>query len=176
VIKVAGARAEEGGTLQEVAAAAEKANENTRSMGVALTSCIIPASGRPIFDLPENEMEVGMGLHGEPGVQRGPILTADELAAEILSRILADLPYRSGGEVAVLVNGLGATPLLELFIVFRAVSRLLKDAGLLAVGSYVGNYASSLDMAGCSVTLMRLDPELKRLLLAPAECPALVQV
>ena len=173
VIKVAGARAEEGGTLQEVAAAAEKANENTRSMGVALSSCIIPASGRPIFDLPENEMEVGMGLHGEPGVQRGPILTADELAAEILSRILADLPYRSGDEVAVLVNGLGATPLSELFIVFRAVSQLLKDAGLLAVRSYVGNYASSFDMAGCSVTLMRLDPELKRLLLAPAECPAL---
>jgi dihydroxyacetone kinase len=176
VIKVAGARAEEGGTLQEVAAAAKRGNENTRSMGVALSSCIIPASGRPIFDLPENEMEVGMGLHGEPGVQRGPILTADELAAEILSRILADFPYRSGSEVAVLVNGLGATPLSELFIVFRAVSRLLKDAGLLAVRSYVGNYASSLDMAGCSITLMCLDPELKRLLLAPAECPALVQV
>ncbi len=176
VIKVAGARAEEGGTLQEVAAAAEKANDNTRSMGVALSSCVIPASGRPIFDLPENEMEVGMGLHGEPGVQRGPILTADELAAEILSLILVDLPYRSGDEVAVLVNGLGATPLSELFIVFRSVSQLLKDAGPLAVRSYVGNYASSLDMAGCSVTLMRLDPELKRLLLAPAECPALVQV
>jgi dihydroxyacetone kinase-like protein len=176
VIKVAGARAEEGGTLQEVAAAAEKANENTRSMGVALSSCIIPASGRPIFDLPENEMEVGMGLHGEPGVQRGPMLTADEVAAEIVRRILADLPAKSGDELAVLVNGLGATPLSELFIVFRAVSRLMEDAGLSAVRSYVGNYASSLDMAGCSVTLMRLDPELKRLLLAPAECPALVQV
>ena len=109
-------------------------------------------------------------------MQRGPILTADELAAEILSLILVDLPYRSGDEVAVLVNGLGATPLSELFIVFRSVSQLLKDAGPLAVRSYVGNYASSLDMAGCSVTLMRLDPELKRLLLAPAECPALVQV
>jgi dihydroxyacetone kinase-like protein len=176
VIKVAGARTEEGGTLREVAAAAEKANENTRSMGVALSSCIIPASGRPIFDLPENEMEVGMGLHGEPGVQRGPMLTADEVAAEIVRRILADLPAKPGDELAVLVNGLGATPLSELFIVFRAVSRLLEDAGLLAVRSYVGNYASSLDMAGCSVTLMRLDPELKRLLLAPAECPALVQV
>jgi dihydroxyacetone kinase-like protein len=176
VIKVAGARAEEGGTLQEVATAAEKANENTRSMGVALSSCIIPASGRLIFDLPENEMEVGMGLHGEPGVQRGPMLTANEVAAEIVHRILADLPAKSGDELAVLVNGLGATPLSELFIVFRAVSRLLEDAELLAVRSYVGNYASSLDMAGCSVTLMRLDPELKRLLLAPAECPALVQV
>ena len=176
VIKVAGARAEEGGTLQEVARAAEKANENTRSMGVALSSCIIPASGRPIFDLPENEMEVGMGLHGEPGVQRGPMLTADEVATEIVHRILADLAAKSGDEIAVLVNGLGATPLSELFIVFRAVSRLLQDAGLSAVRSYVGNYASSLDMAGCSVTLMRLDAELKRLLLAPAECPALVQV
>jgi dihydroxyacetone kinase-like protein len=176
VIKVSGARAEEGGTLQEVTTLAERANENTRSMGVALSSCIIPASGRPIFDLPENEIEVGMGLHGEPGVQRGPMLTADEVAAEIVHRILADLSAKSGDEFAVLVNGLGASPLSELFIVFRAVSRLLEDAGLLVVRSYVGNYASSLDMAGCSVTLMRLDPELKRLLLAPAECPALVQV
>jgi dihydroxyacetone kinase len=176
VIKVAGARAEEGGTLEEVTAAAEKANQNTHSMGVALSSCIIPASGRPIFDLPENQMEVGMGLHGEPGVQRGPMLEADAVAAEIVARILADFPHKSADEVAVLVNGLGATPLSELFIVFRAVRRLLADAGLLAVRSYVGNYASSLDMAGCSITLMRLDSELKRLLLAPVDCPALVQV
>jgi dihydroxyacetone kinase-like protein len=117
-----------------------------------------------------------MGLHGEPGVLRGPMLTADGVAAEIVRRILADLPAKSGDELAVLVNGLGATPLSELFILFRAVSRLLHDAGLSAVRSYVGNYASSLDMAGCSVTLMRLDPDLKRLLLAPVECPALVQV
>jgi dihydroxyacetone kinase-like protein len=176
VIKVAGARAEERASLEEVAAAAEKANENTRTMGVALSSCVIPASGTPIFELPEEEMEIGMGLHGEPGVQRGPMLPADQLAGEIVHRILADLPNEPGDEFAVLVNGLGATPLSELFIVFRAVSRQLKEAGFLVVRSYVGNYASSLDMAGCSITLMRLDSELKRLLLAPAECPALVQV
>jgi len=176
VIKVAGARAEEGGTLREVTSSAERANENCRSMGVALSSCIIPASGRPIFHLSENEIEIGMGLHGEPGVQRGPMRSADEIAAEIVHRLLADLSAKAVDEFAVLVNGLGASPLSELFIVFRAVSRTLKDAGLSAVRSYVGNYASSLDMAGCSVTFMRLDAELRRLLLAPAECPALVQV
>ena len=176
VIKVAGACAEEGASLKEVAAAAEKANEHTRTMGVALSSCIIPASGRPIFELPEQEMEIGMGLHGEPGVQRGPMIAADQLAADMLQRILADRPAQPGDEFAVLVNGLGTTPLSELFIVFRAVSRWMREAGFQIERSYVGDYASSLDMAGCSVTLMQLDSELKRWLLAPAECPALVQV
>lgn len=176
VIKVAGACAEEGASLKDVAAAAEKANEHTRTMGVALSSCIIPASGKPIFELPEHEIEIGMGLHGEPGVQRGPMVPADQLAAGMLQRILADRPVKTGDEFAVLVNGLGTTPLSELFIVFRAVSQLMNDSGLAIQRSYVGNYVSSLDMAGCSVTLMQLDSELKRWLLAPAECPALVQV
>jgi dihydroxyacetone kinase len=175
VIKVASARAEEEVGLEQVAAAAEKANDNMRSMGVALSSCIIPASGRPIFEISESDMEIGMGLHGEPGVQRRPILPADQLAEDMMGRILADLPGKAGDEVAVLVNGLGATPLAELFIMFRAGSRYLKDAGLTVARTYVGNIASSLDMAGCSFTVMRLDAELRRLLLAPAESPALVQ-
>jgi len=175
VIKVASARAEEKAGLDQVTAAAEKANDNTRSMGVALTSCVIPASGRPIFQISDTDMEIGMGLHGEPGVQRGPILPADEVAADMMKRILVDLPAKAGDEVAVLVNGLGATPLGELFIMFRTASRCLRDAGLTIVRTYVGNIASSLDMAGCSFTVMWLDAELKRLLLAPAESPAMVQ-
>jgi dihydroxyacetone kinase len=176
VIKVAGARAEEGANLAQVAAAARHANDNTRTMGVALSSCIIPASGRPIFALDEDEMEIGMGVHGEPGVERGKLKTADEVGTNMVERILADLFFPPGGDVAVLVNGLGATPLGELFIVFRSVERLLRKAGLGICRSYVGNYVSSLEMAGCSVTIMLLDAELKRLLLAPAETPALVQV
>jgi dihydroxyacetone kinase-like protein len=176
VIKAAGARAAERGTLAEVTAAAEKANDNTRSMGVALTSCTIPASGRPIFEIGADEMELGLGLHGEPGVARTKMLPADEVAAHLLSRILKDMRAKQGDEIGVLVNGLGNTPLSELFIVNRAAVRLLGDAGLVTVRTYVGNYATSLDMAGCSITLMRLDNELKRLLLAPADTPAFVQI
>jgi dihydroxyacetone kinase-like protein len=176
VIKVASARAEERASLQEVAATAAKANENTRSIGIALSSCIIPASGRLIFEITAEDMEIGMGLHGEPGVERGAMVAADELAANLVRRLLAEQVAKPGDEVAVLVNGLGATPLAELFIMFRAVDRLLKDAGVSICRAYVGNYATSLDMAGCSVSLMRLDAELKRLLLAPAESPVLVQV
>lgn len=176
VIKAAGARAEEGATLSEVSAAAQEANQNTRTMGIALSSCIIPASGRPIFDISEQDMELGMGLHGEPGIQRGPMRPADEVARQIVEAILADMPMDRGTEVAVMVNGMGATPLAELFIVFRAASRILSAAGISIVRSYVGNYATSLEMAGCSVTLMRLTSLLKPLLLAPAHSPALVQV
>jgi len=175
VIKVACARAEERASLQEVVGAAQEANEKTCTMSVALTSCVIPASGNPIFELSEGEMEVGMGLHGEPGVQRTSMLAADDIASLLLDRILDDLPANAGDEVAVLVNGMGATPLSELFIVFRALSRRAREAGLSICRSYVGNYATSLDMAGCSITLMRLDSELKRLLLAPCQSPGLTQ-
>jgi dihydroxyacetone kinase-like protein len=175
VIKAACARAEERADLTEVTTAAKKANDQTRSMGVALTSCVIPASGRPIFELSDEEMEIGMGLHGEPGVRRGPLAAADTVAEDMVSRILADLPAKARDEVAVLVNGLGATPLSELFIMFRAAHRRLSEAGLIVWRSYVGNFASSLDMAGCSMTIMRLDSELKRLLSAPAQSPAFVQ-
>jgi len=176
VIKVASARAEERATLEEVAAAANKANENMRSIGVALSSCIIPASGRPIFEIGESEIEVGMGIHGEPGVSRQSLPTARQLSADMVERLLKDLQPRVGDEVAVLVNGLGTTPLGELFVMFNNIHPLLKDAGLQIVRSYVGNYVGSLDMAGCSITLMRLDAELKRYLLAPADCPAFVHV
>lgn len=176
VIKVAAAKSEERADLEQVTAAAEKANNVTRSIGVALTSCVIPASGRPIFEITDREMEIGMGLHGEPGVQRGPLILADQLSENMVARILADFPAEHGAEVAILVNGLGATPLSELFIMFRAASRYLEAAGLVIWRSYVGNFATSLEMAGCSVTLMRLDSELKRLLVAPAESPAFVQV
>ncbi len=175
VIKVASARAEERANLAEVTSAAEKARDNTRSMGVALSSCVIPASGRPIFAIGEQELEIGMGLHGEPGVRRGPMAPADLVAQDIVGRILADMQAKAGEEVAVLVNGLGATPLSELFIMYRATRSCLDHAGLTVWRSYIGNFAASLDMSGCSLTLMRLDPELKRLLSAPAESPAFVQ-
>jgi phosphoenolpyruvate---glycerone phosphotransferase subunit DhaK len=176
VIKIASACAEEGASLEEVGSAAIKANENTRSIGVALSSCIIPASGRPIFEIGENEIEVGMGVHGEPGVSRRPLPTAAGLAGDMVQRLLADLQPQGEDEVALLVNGLGATPLIELFVMFHSIHPLLADAGVQIFRSYVGNYVSSLDMAGCSITLMRLDVQLKRLLLAPAESPAFVQV
>lgn len=175
VIKVAGARAEEGANLAEVAAAAEKGNLCTRTMGVALGSCVIPASGRTIFQLGEQEIEIGMGIHGEPGVQRGPLKPADQLVSEMAARILDDSPMKVGDEVAVLVNGLGATPLAELLIVFRGLARSLSESGLTIWRSLVGNYVSSLDMAGFSISLMRLDADLKRWLAAPAETPALMQ-
>jgi dihydroxyacetone kinase len=176
VFKIAGAAAEAGGTLAEVTTAARRANDQTRSMGVALSSCTIPASGKLIFDLPEAEIEIGMGIHGEPGTYRSKLLTANEIANELCARIVKDLSVKSGDEVAVLINGLGATPLSELFVVSRAVSRFLVKQSIAVCRTYVGNYASSLDMAGCSVTFMKLDAELKKLLLAPAESPGFVQV
>jgi dihydroxyacetone kinase-like protein len=176
VIKVAGARAAERASLAEVAASASKANDATRSMGVALSSCAIPAAGRPIFEIGADEIGLGLGLHGEPGIETAKMMSADKIASFLLSRILEDLETTAGEEVAVLINGLGNTPLSELFIVNRAVDGLLRDSGLITARSYVGNYATSLDMAGCSITLMRLDAELKRLLLAPADSPAFVQI
>jgi dihydroxyacetone kinase-like protein len=175
VVKAACAAAEELLDLQAVAAAAEKANESTRSMAVALSSCIIPASGKPIFEISDHEMELGMGVHGEPGVERGPLRPASEVAEFLVSHILTDMQASSGEEVAVLINGAGATPLGELLIVFRSVHQLLEKAGIKIFRSYVGNFAGSLDMAGCSVTLMRLDADLKRWLSAPCEGPGLVQ-
>lgn len=175
VIKIAGAAAAEGCDLATVTAAAQSAADHTRSMGVALSSCIIPASGKPIFDLGERDMEIGMGLHGEPGVHRGQLATADAVAEVLVDRILADLSLPAESEVGALVNGFGATPLAELFILFRAVRRLLDRAGVRIVRAFVGNYASSIDMAGGSVTLLKLDADLKRWLLAPCESAALTQ-
>lgn len=140
-----------------------------------MSSCTIPAVGRAIFKIESNVIALGLGLHGEPGIETATMMPADEIASYLLSRILTDLGATRGEEIAVLVNGLGNTPLSELFIINRKVDRLLRDAGLSTVRTYVGNYATSLDMAGLSITVMRLDPQLKRLLLAPADSPAFVQ-
>jgi dihydroxyacetone kinase len=174
-IKVAGACAEERANLAEVTAAAEKANRSTRSLGVALSSCTIPASGRMIFELGEEEVEIGMGLHGEPGVRRGRLKPAEELVPEIATQILNDFPTKLSDEVAVLVNGLGSTSQSELLIVFRSLTQYLRQSGLTIWYSLVGNYATSLDMAGFSISLMRLDADLKRWLSAPVETPAFLQ-
>jgi dihydroxyacetone kinase-like protein len=176
VFKAAGARADQGATLEEVVAAARKANDNTRSIGVALSSCTIPASGKPIFHMENGEIEIGMGIHGEPGQARQKIASADTITGIMVQRVLDDLPFRRGDEVAVLVNGLGATPLSELYIVFRRAAEILRDAGIRIHRSYVGEYSTSLEMAGCSVTLIRLDDELRELVDYPATCPCFLQV
>lgn len=173
--KIAGARAEERADLQQVKAAADKAIFNTRSMGVALSPCTIPAAGKPTFTLGEDEMELGMGIHGEPGLQRGKLMPADQVAQAMIERLLPDLPFARGDEVAVLVNGLGATPPEELFILYRRAHQLLTEAGVKIHKAFVGEYATSMEMAGASISLLKLDDELKRLLDAPAYSPFLLQ-
>ncbi len=175
VHKIAGAKAEQGADLAAVKAAAEKVIANTRSMGMALSPCTVPAAGKPSFELAENEMEIGMGIHGEPGTHREAIKPADDIAQELVDKILAEKIYNSGDEVAVMINGLGATPLMELYIVSKKVQSILQEKGIKMVKTYVGNYMTSLEMAGCSITLLKLDDELKELLLAPAKTLALVQ-
>jgi len=176
VYKCAGAMADELKPLDEVKRIAEKACANVRTMGVALTPCIIPQVGKPGFEIGEDEMEIGMGIHGERGIRRGPLKTADEVIDEMLPRILQDLPYVKGDEVSVLVNSLGATPKEELYILFRRVSQILKDQGIRVFNTYVGEYATSMEMAGASVSLLKLDDELKRLLSRPARTPFFEQV
>ncbi|MDO4910752.1 MAG: dihydroxyacetone kinase subunit DhaK [Corynebacterium sp.] len=172
VEKIAGAAAERGDDLEAVADIARKVNENTRSMGLALSACTVPHVGKPSFDLPENEIELGVGIHGEPGRRRVPMATADELADELLAPVAEDLKLSEGESVVVLVNGMGATPSSELYIVYRRVAKQLAAAGIKVVRSLVGNYVTSLDMAGCSVTVMRADEELLELFDAPANTPA----
>lgn len=175
VYKIAGAKAETGAELEEVQKIAEKANTNLRSMGMALSSCTVPAAGKPSFTLKEDEVEIGMGLHGEPGTHREKIRTADETAEQLLKKILADLSLAAGDEVAVMVNGLGGTPLMELYIVNRKVATMLAEKNVKIAKSYIGNYLTSMEMAGFSVSVLKLDSELKELLFAPADTPALVQ-
>lgn len=172
VHKIAGAKAEQGASLAEIKAVAEKVVNNVRSMGMALTPCTVPAAGKPGFELGENEMEVGIGIHGEPGIERKPIATADEIAETLTSHILEDMEFKENDEVAVMINGMGATPEMELFIVNRKVQQLLKEKGINVHETFVGNYMTSLEMVGCSVTLLKLDEELKELLAAPANTPA----
>ena len=173
--KIAGAKAEERAGLESVRATVARAVANTRSMGVALAPCVIPEAGRPTFELGDDEMEIGMGIHGEPGVRRGALETADQVATALTTAVVEDLPFETGDDVAVLVNGLGATPLEELYILYRQVWELLRDVGVRVYRSYVGEYATSLEMAGASISLLRLDDELERLLDAPAESPFFAQ-
>lgn len=175
VHKIAGAKAETGADLAEVQKIAEKVVANVRSMGMALSPCIVPAAGKPSFTLAENEVEIGMGIHGEPGTHRESLRSADETAEHLLNKILADIALRAGDEVAVLVNGLGGTPLMELYIVNRKVAAILAEKNIKTVKTFVGNYMTSLEMAGFSITLLKLDGELKEFLLAPADTPALAQ-
>ena len=175
VYKAAGAAAAEGMSLEEVKRVADKANAHTRTMGVALSSCIVPEIGHATFEIGATDMEIGMGIHGEPGIRRGPLLPADEVVEEMMRPILAEKPPGSGNEVAVLVNGLGATPKEELYILFRKVASLLKDHGISVFHAYVGEFATAMEMAGASISLLYLDEELKRLIAAPANSPFFVQ-
>ncbi len=169
--KIAGARADQGGSLDEVEAAARKALANLRTMGVALSPCTVPAAGRPTFTIGEGEMEIGMGIHGEPGIKREALQTADEIAERMTAAILADLPLAAGDRAAVMVNGLGATPPEELYILYRRVHDLLAGQGVAIHRAYVGEYATSMEMAGASLTIFKLDDELAALLDHPARSP-----
>src|SRR5215213_544403 len=171
--KIVGAAAEEGRDLAAVAALARKVNEAGRSMGMALTSCTVPAAGKPTFEIGDDEMEIGVGIHGEPGRTRMKIATADEVTEMLATPILDDLPFESGDRVLAFVNGMGGTPLIELYIVYRELDRFLQGRGITIERRLIGNYITSLEMAGCSITLLRLDDELTRLWDAPADTPAL---
>ncbi|MGI5127355.1 dihydroxyacetone kinase subunit DhaK [Pseudonocardia sp. CA-107938] len=172
VEKIAGAAAEQGRSLAAVAALAQRVDDCSRSMGVALTSCTVPAAGTPTFDLPETEMELGIGIHGEPGRSRVPLAPAAEIARLLVDPVLADLD-RGGDDVLLFVNGLGGTPSIELYVMYKEVATLLAKEGVHVARSLVGSYVTSLDMAGCSVTLLRLDDELAALWDAPVQTPAL---
>ena len=171
VHKIAGAKAETGASLEEVQAVAQKVIDNVRTMGMAIRPCTVPAAGQPGFELNDDEMEVGIGIHGEPGTHREPLKKADEIVDLLLEKILADLDY-SGKEVAVMINGSGATPLMELFIVNNRVSDVLAEKGVKVYKTLVGEYMTSIEMEGFSISLLRLDDELKELLDAKADTPA----
>ena len=169
--KIAGAKAENGGTLKEVADVTRKALKNIRTMGMALTSCIVPEVGKPTFSLADDEMEIGMGIHGEPGLEVRKMMTAAELADLLLSKILSDMPLVNGDEVSIMINGLGATPLEEQLIVYKSVAALLQKRGVRVYMPHIGEYATSMEMAGISITLFKLDAELKGLLGQVARSP-----
>jgi phosphoenolpyruvate---glycerone phosphotransferase subunit DhaK len=173
VEKIVGAAAEEGRDLAALKALGDRVNAATRSIGIALTSCTVPAAGKPTFEIAEDEMEVGVGIHGEPGRRRVKLRPAAEIAAEMVNAITSDLGARARGEAILLINGFGATPLSELYLMYDAVRKLLEPAGTSIARSLVGNFVTSLDMAGCSVTLSMLDEETKRLWDAPVHTAAL---
>ncbi len=174
--KCAGACADKGGSLEEVVAAAEKTLANTRTMGVALSPCTVPMAGKPTFTIGDDEMEIGMGIHGEPGKVREKLQTADQITERMMSALLADLQPAAGDRVAIMVNGLGATPPEELYVIFRKAHTILTGQGIVIHRAYVGEYATSMEMAGASITLMRLDDELAGLLDYPAHTPFFTQL
>jgi dihydroxyacetone kinase-like protein len=171
--KICGAAAEERRPLAEVAELCRRVNGEGRSMGMALTACTTPSSGQPSFQLADDEMEIGIGIHGEPGRYREPMASASEVVDRLASAVVEDLPYASGDQVLAFVNGMGGTPLIELFIVYRELHHFLQERGITIARRLVGNYITSLEMAGCSITLLRLDDELTRLWDAPVDTPAL---
>ncbi|WP_037678234.1 dihydroxyacetone kinase subunit DhaK [Streptomyces griseus] len=171
VMKAVGAAAERGADLDEVQRIGEKVNSVARSMGMALTACTPPAKGSPLFDLPDDAIEMGVGIHGEPGRKREKLQSADTMVSELVSAVVDDLPYSSGDHVALMVNGLGGTPIGELYLVYGRAHKQLAERGIEIDRSYVGEYCTSLDMAGASITLVRLDDEISELLDAPAEIP-----
>jgi dihydroxyacetone kinase-like protein len=168
--KIAGAKAEAGGDLEAVTAIARQTADSCRSIGAALSPCTVPQAGKPTFEIGDDEMEMGMGIHGEPGVWRGKLRSADQVAEEMMDKLLADMPLERGSRASVLVNSLGATPPEELYILYRIVSKRLADLGVEIVMPLVGRYATSMEMSGVSFTLCRLEGEMESLLEAPCEC------
>jgi dihydroxyacetone kinase-like protein len=168
--KMAGAAAEQGRDLEAVTAVARKAADSCRSLGVALSPCTVPQAGKPTFEIADDEIEMGMGIHGEPGIWRGKLRTADAIAAEMMERLLADLPLTSGDRVSVMVNSLGATPPEELYILYNTVKAALEATGATLLMPLVGRYATSMEMAGVSFTICKLDDELEALLKSPCDC------
>ncbi len=171
VHKIAGAKAETGASLDDVQAVAQKVIDNVRTMGMAIKPCIVPAAGTPGFEIADDEMEIGIGIHGEPGVEKKALESADAIVDQLMEKILADIDY-AGSEVAVMINGCGATPLMELFIVNNRVADVLAEKGIKVYKTFVGEYMTSLEMEGFSISLLRLDDELKELLDAEADTPA----
>jgi dihydroxyacetone kinase-like protein len=173
VEKIAGAAAERGDGLDAVAAIGDRVNQNVRTMGVALTACTVPHAGSPSFDLEDNEIEIGIGIHGEPGRHKIAMENADGITGRLLEPILSDLGTASGEKVLLFVNGMGGTPLSELYIVYRRAAQILAERGLTVERSLVGNYITSLEMQGCSISVLRLDDEMTALWDAPVHTPAL---
>lgn len=173
--KIAGAAAENMLSLAEVTRIAQKTVDNTRTLGVALTPCIVPEAGKATFSIGEDEMEIGMGIHGEPGIERSKLKPVDEVVTNMINRLVEDLPYQAGDSVAILVNGLGGTPKEELYLAYRKAHSLLQDKGISIHRKYIGEYATSLEMAGMSISLLKLDDELQALLDAPCYSPFFAQ-
>jgi dihydroxyacetone kinase-like protein len=171
--KICGAAAERGGTLQQIADICRRVNDRGRSMGMALTSCVVPAAGKPTFEIDDNQMEIGIGIHGEPGRERMPLKPAREIVAMLAEAVIGDLPFKRGDQVIAMVNGMGGSPLIELYLVYRELEEICRDRGIQIARRLVGNYITSLEMAGCAITLLKADEPLLQLWDAPVHTAAL---